>query len=504
MKNISKYYSGVIALDKVNFRVNEGEIHGLVGENGSGKSTLVKIITGVVQPEEGAIIKIKGEDVHNLTPFEAFKRGIHVVHQDLSLFPNLTVAENIVSHLYLERKNSFINWKSLKRQAYNVLKKLDLDLNIEAVVGDLRIADQQLVAICRAIASDAKLLILDEPTSSLTWREVERLFKFIRSLKNRNISVIFISHRLSEVLEIVDKVTILRNGVNVGTFQKNELDENKLVSLMTGKKTIVNKKMKDVENKEIILRVENLTRKGQYENISFSLHRGEILGIIGPRGSGRTELATSIFGLNPPDSGKIFVESREVSIKTNMEAIRLGIAYVPENRILQGLVLSHSIENNIAITNLDKISNEYGLIDKTLKRNLALRALENFNIKAQEVGLAAKTLSGGNQQKVVLAKWILTSPKILILDSPTNGIDVGAKESIHRLIKDLAANGMSIILISDEESEVLYNCSRIIVMKEGKILGEYNPEHLTEESLRKIIQQVGKDENENEFAKQID
>ena len=504
MKNISKYYSGVIALDKVNFRVNEGEIHGLVGENGSGKSTLVKIITGVVQPEEGAIIKIKGEDVHNLTPFEAFKRGIHVVHQDLSLFPNLTVAENIVSHLYLERKNSFINWKSLKRQAYNVLKKLDLDLNIEAVVGDLRIADQQLVAICRAIASDAKLLILDEPTSSLTWREVERLFKFIRGLKNRNISVIFISHRLSEVLEIVDRVTILRNGVNVGTFQRNELDENKLVSLMTGKKTIVSKKMRSVKNEEIILRVENLTRKGQYENISFSLHRGEILGIIGPRGSGRTELATSIFGLNPPDSGKIFVESREVSIKTNMEAIRLGIAYVPENRILQGLVLSHSIENNIAITNLDKISNEYGLIDKTLKRNLALRALENFNIKAQEVGLAAKTLSGGNQQKVVLAKWILTSPKILILDSPTNGIDVGAKESIHRLIKDLAANGMSIILISDEESEVLYNCSRIIVMKEGKILGEYNPEHLTEESLRKIIQQVGKDENENEFAKQID
>jgi simple sugar transport system ATP-binding protein len=503
LRNISKYYSGVIALDKVDFRVEEGEIHGLVGENGSGKSTLVKIITGVVQPEEGAIIEIKGERVHNLTPFEAFKRGIHVVHQDLSLFPNLSVAENIVSHLYLEKKNSFINLAKVRKQAHEVLRKLDLDMDLDAIVGDLRIADQQLVAICRAIASDAKMLILDEPTSSLTWREVERLFHFINSLKKRGISVIFISHRLSEVLEISDKVTVLRNGVNVGTFSKEELDENRLVSLMTGKSIIFQKKMKSVENREVILKIENLTRKGQYENINFSLYKGEILGIIGPRGSGRTELATSLFGLNPPDSGKIFFEGKEVKIKNNMEAVKLGIAYVPENRILQGLVLDHSIENNIAITNLGKISNKYGLIDKDLKRSLSIEALKEFRIKAQDVELAVKTLSGGNQQKVVLAKWILTSPKILILDSPTNGIDVGAKESIHNLIKELAEKGMSIILISDEESEVLYNCSRIIVMKEGKILGEYNPESLSEKSLRKIIQQVGENGDQEKSFEQI-
>ncbi|MDI3495391.1 MAG: simple sugar transport system ATP-binding protein [Pseudothermotoga sp.] len=494
----------MIALDKVNFTVAEGEIHGLVGENGSGKSTLVKIITGVIQPEEGAIIEIKGERVHNLNPFEAFKRGIHVVHQDLSLFPNLSIAENIVAHLYLEKKNSLINWSKVRKEAHEVLRKLDLDLDLDATVGDLRIADQQLVAICRAIASDARMLILDEPTSSLTWREVERLFHFIKSLKKQGISVIFISHRLSEVLEITDKITVLRNGVNVGTFPKKELDENKLVSLMTGKTIVSQKKMKSTENREVILKVENLTKKGQYENINFSLHKGEILGIIGPRGSGRTELATSLFGLNPPDSGKILFEGKEVKIKTNMEAVRLGIAYVPENRILQGLVLEHNIENNIAITNLDKISNKYGLIDKNLKRNLAIEALKKFKIKAQDVSLAVKTLSGGNQQKVVLAKWILTSPKILILDSPTNGIDVGAKESIHNLIKELSEKGMGIILISDEESEVLYNCSKIIVMKEGKILGEYNPENLSEKSLRRIIQQVGKNEDQENSLKQVD
>jgi simple sugar transport system ATP-binding protein len=488
LQNASKRYGGVVALDGVDLTILPGEVHGLVGENGSGKSTLVKIITGVVRPEKGAKVEISGQKVEIANPFDAFRLGIYVVHQDLSLFPNLSVAENIFSHRYLEKAQKLVNWKEIKAEATRVMDKLGVDIDPEIEVSRLSVADQQLVAISRAIAVDARFIILDEPTSSLTRKEVIRLFAFIRELKARNISILFISHRLDEVLEISDRITVLRDGKKVGTFQREEVDKKRLSFLMTGKEI----SSRPVEagaypREEEILRVENLTKKGHYEKISFSLYQGEILGLIGPRGSGRTELALTLFGLNPPDEGKIYFEGKPQVISSNQVAIGLGIGYVPENRLVQGLVLDHSVENNLVITVLDQIINGMGLIDFQKKRSVAEKAVQEFNIKTESMEAPVKNLSGGNQQKVVLAKWILTSPHMLILDTPTHGVDVAAKESIYQSIRELSQKNLSLIFISDEETEVLNNCDRILVMKNGQIIREFSPAEVSEEELRKII-----------------
>ncbi|MEN3186441.1 MAG: sugar ABC transporter ATP-binding protein [Atribacterota bacterium] len=489
LRHISKRFGGVQALENVDFEILLGEVHALVGENGSGKSTLVKIATGVLQPEVGAEMIVGGKNVALLTPFEAYRLGIHVVHQDLSLFPNLSVAENIASHLYLERFRSFVGWKKIWERSKEVLEKLGISLPLDVEVRKLSIADQQLVAICRAIAGSARLIILDEPTASLTWKEVNRLFAFIRGLKEQGIAILFISHRLDEVLEIGDRVTILRDGKKVGTFLARELDLGTLSFLMTGKKLAFVKGITTHETAPEVLRVESLSRTNQYHGVSFSLRRGEVLGIIGPRGSGRTEMALSLFGLNPPDGGKIYVEGQEFRGESVQRAISLGIGYVPENRLLQGLVLDQSIENNLVVTVLKKLLEKSTLLDLGKKREFAQRTVKDFGIKAQDVDAPARSLSGGNQQKVVLAKWILTEPKILILDTPTHGVDIGAKESIYQSIVELAKKGLSIILISDEEQEVMMVSDRILVMKSGKIVEEFDAHSLVEENLRKRVRE---------------
>lgn len=489
LRNVSKKYGGVVALKDVDLDIHRGEIHGLVGENGSGKSTLVKIITGVVEPEPGAKITIEGKRYSRLTPLLAFRLGIHVVHQDLSLFPNLTVAENIAIHKYVEKGSKFVNWQEIRKIAEETLEKLGIDMDLDVEVGNLSLADQQLVAICRAIASDARLVILDEPTSSLTSKEVERLFDFLNLLKNRGITILFISHRLDEILEIAQRITVLRDGKKIGTFERNEVDKKKLTYLMTGKEISYGALRSGLKSGEKILEIKNLTRKGQFENISFSLHKGEVLGITGPRGSGRTELALSLFGMNPPDSGEIYIDGKRVSIRSNQEAISLGIGYVPENRLVQGLVLDQPVVHNIVITNLKKLLGRFYLVDTKRKRSFAENAVKTFGIKTAGIDVPAKTLSGGNQQKVVLAKWILTAPRILILDGPTIGIDVAAKESIYNLIRELSEKGVSIILISDEPSEVINNCDRILLMKNGRILEEFLPNEITEEELDRKIKE---------------
>ena len=489
LRNVNKKYGGVVALKDVDLDIHRGEIHGLVGENGSGKSTLVKIITGVVEPEPGAKITIEGKTYPHLTPLLAFRLGIHVVHQDLSLFPNLTVAENIAIHKYVEKGSKFVSWQDIRKIARETLEKLGIDMDLDMEVGNLSLADQQLVAVCRAIASDAKLVILDEPTSSLTSKEVERLFDFMNLLKDRGITILFISHRLDEILEITHRITVLRDGKKIGTFERNEVDKKKLTYLMTGKEISYGALKGGLKSDEKILEVKNLTRKGQFENISFSLHKGEVLGIIGPRGSGRTELALSLFGMNPPDSGEIHIDGKRVSIRSNQEAISLGIGYVPENRLVQGLVLDQPVVHNIVITNLKKLLGRFYLVDTKRKRSFAENAVKTFGIKTAGIDVPAKTLSGGNQQKVVLAKWILTAPKILILDGPTIGIDVAAKESIYNLIRELSERGVSIILISDEPSEVINNCDRILLMKNGRIQGEFLPSEITEEELDRKIKE---------------
>ncbi len=488
-KSVSKNYGGVLALKGVDIEIRKGEVHSLVGENGSGKSTLVKILTGVVQPEPGAEIIVNGILRSALSPLEAFRLGIHVVHQDLSLFPNATVAENIAIHEYTEKGKLLVNWPEIYSIAELSLREFNLDIDPDMELGKLPLADQQLVAICRALASDAKLIILDEPTSSLTRREVDRLFSLIESLKKSNISTLFISHRLGEVLEISDRVTVLRDGNKIGTFERKTLDKNELTYLMTGKRIVQESRMLPLQSQEIVLAVKNLSKEGEFSDISFTLRKGEILGIIGPRGAGRTELALSIFGMNKYDSGEIIFKGSRVNISSNRDAIALGIAYVPENRLLQGIVLPQSVMYNIVITNFKKILGRVGLVNRKVLRSFVEGAIRLFDIKVSEIGAAARTLSGGNQQKVVLAKWILTSPEVLILDGPTIGIDVAAKESIFNLVQELSAKGVSIILISDEPSEVIYNSHRILLMKNGKLVSEYLPEEISEEELETKIKE---------------
>jgi simple sugar transport system ATP-binding protein len=479
--NLRKQYGGVVALAGVDLELWPEEIHGLVGENGSGKSTLVKILTGVVRPDPGAEIWIQGSRFSSLTPSDALRLGIQVVHQDLSLFPNLSVAENIGIHLHLHHK-FLVRWPQVRELARTVLARIGIQLPLDEPVRELSIADQQLVAIGRAIASSARLLILDEPTSSLTRRDVDRLFAVLRDLRAQGMAILFISHRLDEVLEIVDRVTVLRDGGRVGTFDRREVDRQALVRWMTGR-NVVRSAPAHTTGGEVILEVVNLTKRGQFERISFTLHRGEILGLIGPRGAGRTSLALALFGLNPPDFGEIRIRGRPTRIRSPEDAVRHGIAYVPEDRLLQGVVARQSVANNLLVTCFPQVLNHLGLIDLSRRRTLTGEAVNRFSIRTPSIEAPVQTLSGGNQQKVAIAKWLLTRPVFLILDGPTVGMDVAARETIYGLIRELAGEGVGIVLISDEVSEVLGIAHRILLMQRGRIIEVLENKDLQEQDL---------------------
>src|SRR5712691_60035 len=400
--HLSKRYGGVVALDRVDLTMRVGEVHGLVGENGSGKSTLVKILTGVVRPEPGGDIEIGGERVRAMTPPEALRRGVQVVHQDLSLFGNLSVAENIAIPQYVESGRSLIHWRTIRRIADEALRRLAVDLPLDVPVRALPVADQQLVAICRAITSRARIVIMDEPTSSLTRREVDRLFRVIRDLQGQGLAVLFISHKLDEVLEIGQTVTVLRDGRLVGTFARRELTRDRLTELMTGRQIAYTKPPSAPDGTPVVLDVQHLTRHGQYADITFALRRGEVLGVIGPLGSGRTELALSLFGLNPPDGGIVQVDGASLTLTTNARAIRAGMAYVPEDRLTQGLVISQPVATNLIITALGRLTGRLGLLDGARRRAFAENAAHDFDIKTPSLETPARALSGGNQQKTVM------------------------------------------------------------------------------------------------------
>jgi simple sugar transport system ATP-binding protein len=489
MKNISKLYTGVRALDNVSFSLNCGEIHCLVGENGSGKSTLIKIISGVIEPEEGAEINIEGRllDLGHFSSKDSIHNGVHVIYQDLSLFPNLTARENISFNVHVEKGRKFVNWSDINDIAQNVVNDIGIDIDLDRVLGTMSIADQQLVAICKALIGELKLLIMDEPTSSLTKNEVDSLFTVVKKLKKRGITTMFVSHKLNEILEIAERVTVLRDGKCVGVYDPGELSHEKLTFLMTGKKIKYTRPDESDVKDNILLEVKGLTKKGNFKNIDFKLHEGEILGITGLLGSGRTELALALFGINPSDRGEIFINGKKVSIRSNKDALSYGIGYVPEDRLELGLVMPQSVGNNITVTILDDLLNSINMIDKEKERRAVEKGVEDLAIRIPSVDSAVMTLSGGNQQRVVLAKWIATDPKILILDEPTVGIDVAAKSSIHDIIKRLAAQGIGIIMISDEIHEALYNCHRILVMRRGRLVSEAKTSDITEEQLFKIV-----------------
>lgn len=488
MEKISKQYAGVRALDGVDFEICRGEIHCLVGENGSGKSTLIKIIAGVVQPDDGGHIAIEGAPLAKYHSIDSMHRGIEVIYQDLSLFPNLTAAENISFCQIVAEGDRMMNWRKARRIAESAMSRINVRVPLRASVADLSIADQQLVAICRALTSDVKLLIMDEPTTALTRREVAALLAVVKDLQQKDIATLFISHKLDEVLEVADRVTILRDGKKVGTFTRGDLTDETLVHSMTGR-TIEHSgyRWEGTRQGTPLLELRNLTKEGNFSSVDLALFPGEILGITGLLGSGRTQLALALFGMNPPDGGKIFIEGRQVRIGSVQEAVRRGIGYVPENRMLQGLVMEQSVARNVIITILRKLLTRLGLIDPAKRANAAEHWVKELAIKVGSIESPVQTLSGGNQQRVVLSKWIATSPRILILDGPTVGIDVAAKRSIHETIRALARQGMGIIIISDEVPEVLHNCSRILVMARGSIRAAFEAEAVTADEIQRCI-----------------
>jgi len=494
MHNISKNYGGVHALKSVDFSIKKGEVHCLVGENGSGKSTLIKIISGVVQPEKGAEIIINHQKENHLTPIKSIQKGIQVIYQDLSVFSNLTVGENIFMNYYAKGGIQWVDWKNIKNVARETIKKVKVNLDFNETVGLLSIADRQLVAICRAIATNAQLIIMDEPTSSLARHEIDALFSVIQQLRSAGITVLFVSHKLDEVMEISGRVTVLRDGSKVGLFKRNEIDDKKLSYLMTGKEFVQEKLLEEIENWKALLEVKNLSKKNEYKGINFKLHQGEILGIVGMIGSGRTELAFSLFGMNPPNHGQILLEGKQVHFKSNESAIEAGIGYVPEDRIDQGLIMEQTIKNNATVTIFEKLLNHLKMIDQKKQQSTAQHWINTLSIRTSNIENPVKTLSGGNQQKIVLSKWLATNPKILILDSPTVGVDIAAKNSLYQIMRELSQRNIGIILISDEVPEILYNCHHILLMRKGRIVETFQPEEVTEKELNDKIIGDGQDE----------
>ena len=486
LTNISKRFGGVQALADVSLTLEAGEVHCLVGENGSGKSTLIKIISGVQAPESGGHIVIEGREYAHLTPVESTRCGIQVIYQDLSLFPNLTVAENIAVGQHLGGFHG-VNWDQIRQVAKKAMERIGVSLDLDAKVSDLSIANRQLVAICRAMAADAKLVIMDEPTASLTRHEVDSLLSLVRDLKRKNICIVFVSHRLDEVLEVAERVTVLRDGKKVGTFDASEMNNRKLGVLMTGKEFHYALSETDLSAQETVLSVRNLGRSGDYAGINLDVRAGEIVGITGLLGSGRTELALSLFGMNPPETGEIRLRGKALALKSNREAIDHGIAYVSEDRLTLGLVLEQPISSNAIVTILDKLARRFNLSPADERSETVDRWVKDLSIKVSNTENPVKTLSGGNQQRVVLAKWMATSPQLLILDSPTVGVDISAKDGIYEIVRGLAAKGVAVILISDEIPEVLYHSHRILIMRNGKITGEFDAHKSSEDELRVAV-----------------
>ncbi|MGA2480719.1 MAG: sugar ABC transporter ATP-binding protein, partial [Spirochaetia bacterium] len=427
VRRISKAYEGVQALNDVSLAIGVGEVHCLVGENGSGKSTLIKCIGGVVTPDTGQIV-INGRAHEHLAAIDAIREGIQIIYQDLSLYPNTTVAENISLNQFVERRASFVNWREVRSVAARGLAEVGEEIDLDALVLNLSVAKRQIVAIARSLTQGTKLIIMDEPTSAITRKDVDRLFSVIARLKKKGISTLFISHKLSEVFEIADVVTILRDGKKVGDYPAAELDDRKLTFLMTGRNIQYTPYRFSAEADGLppLLEVRHLSRRGHFQDVSFSLRAGEILGLTGLIGSGRTELALALFGLNHPDSGEILLNGKTVRIRSPQDAVRLGIGYLPEDRLTQGLFIGQSIGDNMAITVLKKLLGFLRLLDPVRMRKTEESWLSELAIKAPSVKVRAWSLSGGNQQRVVLAKWLATSPKVFILDGPTIGIDIAS------------------------------------------------------------------------------
>ena len=483
MKGIKKYFYGVKALDGVDFQVRTGEVHALIGENGAGKSTLVKILTGVYQPTAGTII-FNHKPTQFPSPQVSQKAGISAIHQEATMFPDLSIVENIfMGHHIRNKANGLLSWREMKDKTQILLDKLELDIRPDTKVRNLSIAQRHMVEIAKALSLDAKIVIMDEPTSALTLKEVEYLYKIIRKLKSENKAVIFISHKFEEIFEIADYFTVLRDGKYVGEGTIADITVDKIVQMVIGRSLEQMYSKLEAEQGDIILKVENLTKIGVFKNISFDLHKGEILGFFGLVGAGRSEVMQTIFGIDTKTSGEVFINEKKVNITNPSDAMKHGLAYLPEDRQMQGAILAMNIRENITLPIIDKTSRHI-FLDRNREFEITDEYGKNIEIKASGWEQLVEDLSGGNQQKVVLAKWIATKPRILIMDEPTKGIDVATKATVHNFISELAKKGIAIILISSELPEILGMSNHVIVMHEGVITAKFTRE---EANSKKII-----------------
>ena len=482
VNDVYKSFTGVKALLGVNMELKQGESRCLIGENGSGKSTLIKIISGVYQADSGTI-EISGQTYETLTPMDAINQGIQVIYQDFSIFPNLSVAENIAIGTLRSEGTKTVNWKRIRAEAQEALDRIGVSMDLDDKVETLSVADKQLVAICRTLHSGVKLIIMDEPTTALTKKEVNSLLDIIRKLKEDGISTIFVSHKLDEVMEVSDTVTIMRNGEIVADGLVKDFDITKFVYYMTGSEISETMFEPKYDKDEELLRVENLSATGGFSDVSFTLNRGDVFGITGLLGSGRSELAQTLFGYYRATSGDIYLEGKKIDIRNIGDAMKNKIGYVPEDRLTQGLFLTQPIKTNIIASTLDRYTKKMRLMDTGMQQEVADRWVKEMSIKTPNVENKANTLSGGNQQRTVLGKWLATEPQILILNCPTVGVDVGSKEGLHEVIRGLADRGMGVIIISDDVPEVMATCNKIAVMKKGRLVSLYTNKNISGEEL---------------------
>jgi ribose transport system ATP-binding protein len=482
--DLCKSFPGVQALDRVTFSIRKGEIHAIVGENGAGKSTLIKIIAGVYVKDSGKVL-FNDEEIENPTPLDSIRKGISTVHQELRLVEALSVAENIYLGVPFENHTfmgSFIDWGRVREEAREFIDSMGVDINVDAHVSDLSVAKKQVVEICKALSRNAQMVIMDEPSATLTEKELDILFRIIRKLKQDGITIIYISHRLEEIFQIADRVTVMRDGKHIITDDTVNLDKKRLINYMVGREIENIYPTRNSIRGNKLLEVKGLKRTGVLNDISLTLHEGEILGVAGLVGSGRTELARAIFGVDRIDGGSIFIRDKEHRITSIQDAIKHKLALVPEDRKIQGVILDLPVSTNITLVGIDKvIKNTF--IDTGLEKHATGDFIKLLRIQTPRWDQLIKYLSGGNQQKCVLAKWLFVDSDILIFDEPTRGIDVGAKQEIYRLLNELAGQGKGIIMISSELPEILGLSDRILVMHDGKITGELDPRTTNQEEI---------------------
>ncbi|QQK07081.1 sugar ABC transporter ATP-binding protein [Miniphocaeibacter halophilus] len=481
MKGINKSFGDNKVLKNTEFELLDGEVHALMGENGAGKSTLMKILTGVYTKDSGEIY-VDDKLVNYKNPQEAEKDGIVFIYQELNSLFDLTVMDNLFITKEIKKGFGILDKNAMYIKAKEALESLGVNINPKSIMSDLSVGQQQMVEICKALMVDAKTIIMDEPTAALTQSETAILFDVIKNLKSKGVSIVYISHRMEEIFEVCDRITVLRDGEYIGTSTVEDTDMNRIVKMMIGRELGDRFPKRQHELGEVILEIKDLNKIGEFSNVSFKLRQGEVLGVSGLMGAGRTEIMSCIFGDNEIDGGEIYVEGKRIHIKNPNKAIENGIAYVTEDRKVEGLMLEKTIEENITIANLKDISKN-AILSKNKINKLAKDSIEKFKIKSTGINHICEKLSGGNQQKVVLSKWVATNPRILILDEPTRGVDIGAKQDIYNIINDLANDGVGIIMVSSELPEILGMSDRVMVVREGEVKGILDIEEADQEKI---------------------